>query len=112
MSNPAAWKLAVSVATSPANAAWDANGSAFQITSSSVQPSARSGFTTPESTHGVGGPKATCASAAQPFGQASVATGIVSAPVAVPLPPPLTVGALCSALAALVATLTVSVTGG
>jgi hypothetical protein len=70
-----------------------------------VQPSARSGFTTAE--------PSTRASADQPFGHASAATGMVSDAVALDAsPPPATAGALMSDAAALLATLTVIRTGG
>src|SRR3954454_1464887 len=80
------------------NAASSAKGSAAHTRSSTVQPSARSGFR---------------AAGAQPLGQASAATGIESAPVAGVLsPPPATFGALASVAAAPAATLTVIVIGG
>ena len=83
--------------TRASNAACDANGPASHTASSTEQPSAPIGL---------------IAEAGQPFGQASAATGIVSAPVKADVsPPPTTVGAL-AAVTALLARFTVTVIGG
>ena len=55
------------------NARWLANGSAAQMSSSSVHPPARSRLATPDSTARTGGANSTAASGDQPFGHASVA---------------------------------------
>src|SRR3954471_18085752 len=89
---------APSSSTLALNAASSAKGSAAQTRSSTVQPSARSGFS---------------AAGAQPLGQASAATGIASLVLpGVASPPPATFGVLVSDGAALVATPTVIVIGG
>src|SRR2546430_6001000 len=75
-------KSPVTCRTCATKASWFANGSALQIASSSVHPSARSGFATPESTPGAGGAKATVRSADHPYGHAS-RTGMLSAARAV-----------------------------
>src|SRR5262249_16723495 len=99
---------ATTESTCATNASCEANGSASQILSSTVQPLASSAFKTPESTAGTGGPNCTCSSGDQPFGQASVTIGITSEVV----PPPVTVGGLVTASGAVLAVRTVTLTGG
>ena len=99
--------------TCATNASCEANGSASQILSSTVQPSARSTFSTPESTAGTGGPNCTFSDAAHPFGHASVTIGITSEAVAPSAsPPPETVGAFVTDAGAVLAVLTVTLMSG
>src|SRR4051812_37265444 len=94
-------------------ASCDANGSASQISSSTVQPSVRSTFRTPESTAGTGGPNCTFSDAAHPFGHASVTIGMTSDAVAPSTsPPPDTVAVLVTEAGAVLAVLTVTLMSG
>src|SRR4051812_45502335 len=99
---------ATTESTCATNASCDANGSASQILSSTVQPLASSAFTTPESTAGTGGPNCTCSSGDQPFGHASRTIGMTSEALA----PPETVGVFVTVSGAVFAVRTVTLIGG
>src|SRR3954463_7175271 len=95
---------ATTESTRATNPSWEANGSAAQILSSTVQPSEPSAFKTPESTAGTGGPNCTCSSGDHPFGPAPNTIGITSEAD----PPPDTVGAFVTESGAVFAVRTVT----